>query len=82
MREAIYSRYHYPNRKSRLKTWFLKLFPVFTKFGMTSLMGGEVWKVISSFQLGEDEQWIYTMEILEAEWCKQRHVLIIRELKM
>ena len=72
MREAVYSRYDYPNWKSRLKTYFLKV---------TTLIHGEVWKKICHIQIGEDETWRYTIEIMEAEWCKVREIIILRELK-
>jgi hypothetical protein len=72
MRECIWHEYRYPNLKSRLKTYFLKL---------TTLIGGEEWKMVANFKIGSDKTWKYEIEILQAVWCKQIQFLIIRELK-
>lgn len=72
MRECIWHEYRYPNLKSRLKTYFLKL---------TRLMAGEVWTMLAKIKLGSDKTWKYEMEILQGKSCKQMQLLIIRELK-
>jgi len=42
---------------------------------------GETWKSLVDIVIGEDEYWRYKLEIVQAEWCKQVQVLIIKELK-
>lgn len=84
-RIAIYHRYEYPNLKSRLKTWFMKLagYPsvIKKKFYFINLYGGETWHSLVDIVIGEDKLWRYKLEIIQAEWCKQVQVLIIKELK-
>jgi len=72
VREAIYHRYEYPNFVSRLKTYFLKLLRFY---------GGETWFNLVDIQIGEDNTFTYTLEIEQAEWCKQIQTLIIRDFK-
>jgi len=72
MRECIYSRHDYPDMKSRLRTYFLK---------MIRFYPGETWIHVATFKIGEDKRWTYEVEILKGEWCKQKEILIIRTLK-
>jgi len=72
LKECFYSYYSYPNIKSRLKTYFLKIIGFYK---------GEVWKTIASFQVAEDNDWRYSILIMQALWCKQVEVLWMREWK-
>ena len=85
MRIAIYHRYEYPNLKSRLKTYFMKLFGYFTlinnKIVFINCYGGEFWNTLVDVVIAEDERWRYKLEVIQAEWCKQVQVIIIKELK-
>lgn len=89
MREAIFHVYRYPNFKSRVKTFLLKLLRIYA---------GETWINVISVELGKEETpWLkqpktgvyiqakgctatFTLEILRGEWCDQEEILIIREL--
>lgn len=85
MRIAVYHRYEYPDLKSRLKTYFTKLFGYFTVIGkkvvFINVYGGLTWKSLVDIAIGEDKLWRYKLEIIQAEWCKQVQILIIKELK-
>lgn len=85
MRECVYHRYEYPDLKSRLKTYFLKAFCILRiingKPVLLSLYGGETWIPDVEIIIGEDEYWMYQLEIEHGEWCEQRQIMIIRELK-
>lgn len=85
MRIAVYHRYEYPNWKSRLKTYFMKLFGYFTvmnkKVVFVNAYRGVTWHSLVDIVIGEDQCWRYKLEIIQAEWCKQVQILIIKELK-
>jgi len=51
------------------------------KLYFANLYRGETWHSIVDVVIGEDKLWWYKLEIIQAEWCKQVQVLIIRELK-
>ena len=84
-RIAVYHRCEYPDWKSRLKTYFAKLFGyprvIIGKLCFINLYRGLTWKVKCKVYIGEDELWRYELEILQLEWCKQTEILIIKELK-
>lgn len=82
-RVCIYHRYEYPDLKSRLKTYFLKLAgfikiingkPVYL-----TLYGGEVWTNDMDIIIGKDKDWNYHLEIQHGIFCGQRQILIIKE---
>ena len=85
MRICVYHRYEYPDLKSRLKTYFLKLVGcvriINGKLYFINLYGGEVWINDVDIIIGEDERWTYHLEIQHGAWCEQIQVLIIKELK-
>jgi len=85
MRTCIYHRYEYPNLKSRLKTYFLKLFYIpriiNRKPVLLNLYGGETWINDVDIIIGEDKDYYYRLEIQHREWCRQIQILIIKELK-
>jgi hypothetical protein len=83
VREAIYHRYEYPNFVSRLKTYFLKLLWTYSfKYKVwANFYAGETWFNLLDIQIGEDNIFTYTLEIEQAEWCKQIQILIIRDFK-
>lgn len=51
------------------------------KLHFLNLYGGETWCSLVDIVIGEDKLWRYKLEIIQAEWCKQVQVLIIKELK-
>ena len=85
MRTCIYHRYEYPDLKSRLITYFLKLFPIIVIIDrrpvLGNLYGGETWINDMDIVIGEDENYVYHFEIHHGEWCRQIQILLIKELK-
>jgi len=84
MRICIYHRYEYPNLKSRLKTYLLKIihFPVhYHSYYFPNLYGGEIWINDADIIIGEDKNYYYHFEIQHGKWCGQIQILIIKELK-
>ena len=83
MKICIYHSYNYPNFKSLLKTYFLKLFGFFLivngKLAYATLYGGEVWTHVADFQISKDKDWIYTIEITQGKWCKQRQIMFMKK---
>ena len=84
-RICVYHRYEYPDLKSRLTTYLLKLFPVIMIIDrrpvVGSLYGGETWINDMDIIIGEDEIWVYHLEVEHGAWCRQIQILIIKELK-
>jgi len=84
-RIAVYHRYEYPSLKSRLRTYFMKLFGypklINGKLYFINLYRGITWKSLVDIVMGEDKLWRWKLEIIQAEWCDQVQILIIKELK-
>ena len=82
MRVCVYHRYEYPNLKSRLKTYFLKIIHVpVDYYRFVNLYGGEIWVNDVDIIIGEDTYYYYRLEIQHGKWCGQIQILIIKELK-
>jgi len=84
-RIAVYHHYEYPNLKSRLKTYFLRLirYPwlINKRIAILNFYDGEVWRCVEDMTIYEDANWKYQLEIMQGTWCEQIEVLIIKELK-
>jgi len=67
-----FSTYNYPNFKSRLKSYFIKLL---------RLEKGLVWHGLIRIVIGENEAWKYWLEINQEEFIDRIQVLILEEFK-
>lgn len=85
MRIAIYHRHDYPTLKSRLKTYLVKLIGrpmiIRKRLHFVNVYGGLAWECLATIKLGSDKRWKYVMEINQLEWCGEREILIIKEMK-
>jgi hypothetical protein len=68
MRESIFSKYEYPNIKSKIKSYFIKILGL--EMGLT-------WSHICNIKVCEDELYEYRLEILKDEMGR-REILILR----